>query len=194
MQPHIKFRVSLAKLGLFILCFSFDNSAPERNNNNHTIYFIYIHIYNLCYKVLKYTVGNFGYTTSGHDWIINNLLLKSWVPIYCMIMNTVAELLQPGSGCASCGQHWSVAIALLYQYHCDNAMLIIFYLEWLNEGVKRRWYLFLLSRCVEKAGERCLKWLNTCSKQHCSGFDTRRLETEGNCCKCDRCWWTLKLP
>ena len=137
------------------------------------------------YKAIKHTIDNLDCTTIGHDFILNNLLLELGAPLYCMFI--LAEMTQPGSNCASLGTALissdcaTVSIALLqcnaFKFHRGSAMIVLM-------GKSRGGGAQLLSRCVEKASERCLKRMNTCSKQQCS-VDTRRLETEGNCCKCD---------
>ena len=69
-QTNIKLRALQAKLGSFIHCFSFDNSAPERDNDNYIIYFTYVYIYKWCYKANKFS-AQYGYEILV---IINNYL------------------------------------------------------------------------------------------------------------------------
>ena len=47
-------------------------------------------------------------------------MLERGVPIYCMILIILAERVQPGSDCASRGQHWSVVVVL-----CINNIAIV---------------------------------------------------------------------
>ena len=97
------------KLVSFIPCFSFDNSALERDNENY-IYplLIYVYIYKWCYRANKFS-AQYGYEILV---IINNYLnagypFTAWSWLYWLRWYSLEAIV------LRWGQHWPMAIVLL---------------------------------------------------------------------------------
>ena len=111
-----------------------------------------------------------------------NKLSFTYVYIYKTIKYTIDNFV-----CTTIRHDWilnNLLLRLGYPFYCT---IILAEMVQLGTGCAswEQHRSVALSRCVEKASERCLKRLKTCSKQRCNRVDTIRLETEGNCCKCD---------